>query len=66
MIGNGTSGGAIGIGATRSGTDFGCGSGQDDLVILSRGKVYPVSAGNAGCQRRPTGKFDRPGENGAA
>ena len=66
MIGDGTSGGAIGICPTGSCAHFGCGRGEDDLVILSRGNLDPLGAGNAGCQRRSTGEFRRPRDNGTA
>jgi hypothetical protein len=66
MIGDGTSGGAIGICPTGSCAHFGCGRGEDDLVILSRGNLDPLSAGNASCQRRSTDEFRRPRDKGTA
>src|SRR5215207_3018950 len=64
--GDGTSFGSIGICPARSRAHFGCRSGEDNFVILSRGKLDPKSAGNAGGQRRPTGKFQSPRDNSAA
>ena len=59
-------GGAIGIGPARSRAHLGRGSGEDDLVILRRRDAHPFGAGNGGDKRRPTGKFQRPRDHGAA
>jgi hypothetical protein len=64
MIGRGPRGGAVGICATGSGAHFGCGSGKDYLVVLSRGTLHNVRARNAGGQRRTTGEFRRPRDDG--
>src|SRR5215207_7439525 len=65
-IGDGTSVGTIGICPARSRAHFGCRSSEDNFVILSRGKLDPKSAGNAGGQRRPAGKFQSPRDYSAA